>query len=118
MPLKGEELKNEAPKTKKTFENPVNKWMNECMHACMTDWLNEWIRMDACMHACMDTWMQGWKDDFISSKYGFNLLIKDDTSKANTNYSDNYSLTTASLSIFKTYTWTQIWDILNLIEWF
>ena len=88
------------------------------MHACMTDWLNEWIRMDACMHACMDTWMQGWKDDFISSKYGFNLLIKDDTSKANTNYSDNYSLTTASLSIFKTYTWTQIWDILNLIEWF
>ena len=97
--------------------------MNEWMHACMNDWLNEWMNesewMDACMHACMHGCMNATVERWLHLFYGFNLLIKDDTSKANTNYSDNYSLTIASLSIFKTYIWTQTWDILsNLIEWF
>ena len=111
MALKGEELKIEVPKSMKNFENPVNEWMNACMH----DWLTEWMNESEWMHACMNARVERWLHLF----YGFNLLIKDDTSKANTNYSDNYSLTIASLSIFKTYIWTQTWDILsNLIGWF
>ena len=45
--------KDRSPKSIKNFENPVNEWMNTCMHEWLTDWLNEWIRMDGCMHACM-----------------------------------------------------------------
>ena len=83
MAFKGEELKIEAPKSMKNFENPVNEWMNACMH----EWLTEWMNESEWMHACMNARVERWLHLF----YGFNLLIKDDTSKANTNYSDNYS---------------------------
>ena len=55
VPLKGEEVKIEAPKVSKTLKT---QWMNEWIHACMNDWLTDWMNesewMDACMHACMN----------------------------------------------------------------
>ena len=46
--------KDRSPKSIKNFENPVNEWMNTCMHDWLTDWMNESEWMDACMHACMN----------------------------------------------------------------
>ena len=110
MPLKGEEVKIEPPKIMKNFENPVNEWMNACMHEWLTKWMNQNRCMHACMHGCMNAMVERW----IHLFYGFNLLIKDDTSKANTNFSDNYSLLPRYLSSKLTFEFI----LSNLIEWF